>query len=88
MYDASSGPNLGVVVRCNILHQKVHQPPSLLKYGEEADDFNFGLIAGCRDRHGLGRVSFGGFGRRSLASANEDYHEQSQRGNQRSYRKI
>jgi hypothetical protein len=88
MYDASGGSNLSVVVGCNILHQKVHQPPPLLKYGEDADDFSFGLIAGYRDRHGLGCVSFRALRLRSLPSVHEDYHEQSQRDNQRGSRKI
>jgi hypothetical protein len=46
MYDASGGPNLGIVVGCNIFHQKVHQPPPLLKQGKEAYDLSFGLITG------------------------------------------
>jgi hypothetical protein len=69
MYDASCGPNLGVVIGCDILHQKVHQPSPLLKRGEEADDFSFGLIARFRDRHGLGCVSSGRLGLASDASA-------------------
>jgi hypothetical protein len=54
---------------------KVHQPPSLLKCGEEAHDFSFGLIAGYRDRHGLGCFSYGRLGLRPLPSVHEDYHE-------------
>src|SRR5437660_872268 len=88
MYDASGGPNLGVFVRCNIFHQKVYQPPPLLKCREEADNFSFVLIANCRDRHGLCRISFGGLGLGPAASADEDYHEQSQRYHQGSYGKI
>src|SRR5690348_6518486 len=77
MHHASGNPNLGVVVGRDVLHQKVHQPPPLLKCSEKPNDFSFGLGAGCRDRHGLGRLGFGVLGLGSLARADEKYHEQS-----------
>src|SRR5204863_530589 len=87
VHNPSGSPDLGVVVGCDVVHQKIDQPAALLKNREEADDFSFPAIAGRLDRHRdwpgcLGSV----LGLRFLATDEEDRRQQAEGDRQRSAR--
>lgn len=86
MYDASGGPDLGVIISSYVVHEKINQATLILKRGEEIDDLSVGLIFGRRNWFWLGRFRFGAPGFNFSPSIDQDCHKQKngnrQRGNQ------